>query len=92
MSTSVPKALPSKLDIKRHSPSILYKPFFSNGVFLLSLPSGFIQYNGVARYTHQRETTGSSNDSLQLRPFSKLKTSLKGKNLLPEGANSFLYE
>ena len=26
MSTSVLKALPSKLDIKRHSPSILYEP------------------------------------------------------------------
>ena len=33
--------------------------------------------NGVAitlkSYTHHRETTGLSNDSLQLRPFSKLK-------------------
>ena len=29
MSTSVPKALPRKLDIKRHSPSFLYKPSFN---------------------------------------------------------------
>ena len=42
-------------------------------------------------YAHQRETTGSSNDSLQLRLF-KMGTSLEGKHLLPEGANSFLYE
>ena len=41
--------------------------------------------------THQRETTGSSSDSLQLGPFSKWEL-LKEKNLLPEGANSFLYE
>ena len=38
------------------------------------------------------ETTGSSNGSLQLRPLFKIETSLKGKNLLPEGANSFPYE
>ena len=30
MSTSVPKALPGKLDIKRHSPSILYI-FYNSG-------------------------------------------------------------
>ena len=29
-------------------------------------------------YAHQRETTASSNDSLQLRPFAKWETSLKG--------------
>ena len=28
-----------------------------------------IAANGVASYTHQRETTGSSSGSLQLRPF-----------------------
>ena len=28
------------------------------------------------------ETTGSRSDSLQLRPFPKMKTSLKGKNSL----------
>ena len=33
------------------------------------------------------ETTGSSSDSLQLHPFFKMGTSLKGKNLLPEGVN-----
>ena len=44
------------------------------------------------RYVSQRETTGSSNDSLQLGPFSKWELLLKGKNLLPEGVNSFLYE
>ena len=36
-------------------------------------------------YAYQRETTVSSNDSLF-----KMGTSLKGKNLLLEGANSFL--
>ena len=35
-------------------------------------------------YAHQRETTGSSNDSLQLRPFSNSETSLKGKNPPPK--------
>ena len=44
----------------------------------------------LKKYAHQRETTVSSNDSLQLCPFSKMGISLKGKNLLPEGANSFL--
>ena len=34
-------------------------------------------------YANQRETTGLSSDSLQLHPFSKMGTSLKGKNLLP---------
>ena len=42
---------------------------------------------------HQRETTGSSSRVL-LRPsiafFFKMGTPLKGKNLLPEGANCFL--
>ena len=41
------------------------------------------------RYDYQRETTGSSSDSLQLCPFLLMVTSLKGKNLLPEVANSF---
>ena len=41
-------------------------------------------------YAHQRETTVSSNDSLQFYPLSKWELLLKGKNLLPEGANSFL--
>ena len=38
-------------------------------------------YNGIARtlkkYAHQRKTTGSSNDSLDLRPFSKWELLLK---------------
>ena len=51
--------------------------------------------SGIARmnkkvYAHQRETTGSSSDSLQLHPFFEMGASLKGKNLLPEGVNSFL--
>ena len=50
---------------------------------------------GVARmlnrYAYQRETTRSSNDSFNYVPF-QMGTSLKGKNLLPEGAKSFLYE
>ena len=37
----------------------------------------------------KRKTTGSSSDSLQLRLFI-IGTSLKGKNLLPERANSFV--
>ena len=56
----------------------------------IEMKIGRIQPNGVARYAHQGKTTGTSSDSLQLRPFSKMETSLKGKNLLPEGANSFL--
>ena len=44
----------------------------------------------LKKYANQRETTVLSNDSLQLCPFSKMGTSLKGINLLPEGANSFL--
>ena len=51
--------------------------------------------NGVARMLNKlRASKGdywSSNVSLQSRPF-QMETSLKGKNLLPEGANSFLYE
>ena len=44
------------------------------------------------KVTHlNRETTGSSSDSLQLHQLFKMGTSLKGKNLLPEGANSFLF-
>ena len=48
--------------------------------------------------TSKGSTSGSSSDALQLRAFStiaslfKMRTSLKGKNLLPKGANSFLYE
>ena len=41
----------------------------------------YICLNGLARtlksYAHQRETTESSNDSLQLRPFSKWELLLK---------------
>ena len=48
-----------------------------------------INVSGVARtinkYAYQRETTGSGITSLF-----KMETSLKGKNLLPTGANSFL--
>ena len=33
--------------------------------------------NGAARMLHQRETTGSSSDSLHLRPYSKLELLLK---------------
>ena len=40
-------------------------------------------------YAHQRETTGSSSDSLHLRPFFKLEIFLKGKNLLPELSEFF---
>ena len=52
--------------------------------------------NGVARtlksYPHQRETTRSSNDSVQLHPFFEMGITFKGKNLLPEGRNSFFKE
>ena len=48
---------------------------------LLALGSLIIGHNGVVRmlknYAHQRETTGSSSDSLQLCPFSKLELLLK---------------
>ena len=42
------------------------------------------------RYAYQKETTGTSNDSLQLCPFSKWELLLKEKNLLPERVNSFI--
>ena len=45
--------------------------------------------NAKKSYAHQRETTGSS-ASFQIVPLFKVGTSLKGKNLHPEGANSFL--
>ena len=40
--------------------------------------------DNAEKVTHIKETIGSNNDSLQLRPFSKWE--------LPLGANSFLYE
>ena len=43
-------------------------------------------------YAHQMETTKSTSDSFQLLPFFKMRSSLKGKNLLPEGVNPFLNE
>ena len=56
--------------------------------------------NARKSYAHQRKTSGASSDPPHLRPFSKWelllkericsqreRTSLKGKNLLPEGAN-----
>ena len=46
-------------------------------------------FNGVARtlksYAHQRQTTGTSSDSLELRQFSKWELLLKEKKILPEG-------
>ena len=42
-------------------------------------------------YTHQRETTVTSSDS-SIASLFIMGTALKGKNLLPEGANSFLLE
>ena len=36
MSTSVLEALPGKLDVKRHSPSILYIPVLTSAVFYLA--------------------------------------------------------
>ena len=51
-----------------------------------------INGNGVARtlksYAHQRETTRSSSDSLQLRPFSKWNFS-KRKEFAPRGSEFF---
>ena len=43
MSTSVLKALPDKLDIKRHSPSILY-------IFFHSQPIGMITRKDLAKF------------------------------------------
>ena len=37
MSTSVLKALPGKLDIKRHSPNILYIPWILSSAGIISL-------------------------------------------------------
>ena len=52
--------------------------------------SGQWRSQNAEKYVHQRESTGARRDYLQLRPFFNMGTSLKGKNLLPEGANSFL--
>ena len=57
-----------------------------SGTTSLALPEG------RKSYAHQRETTGSSSDSLQIASLFKFGTSLKRKNLLPEGPNSFLLE
>ena len=43
MSTSVLKALPGKLDIKRHSPSILY--FLLHGIFMTKIDLFSIIYS-----------------------------------------------
>ena len=55
----------------------------------------YIKRMGVAmtlkKLCTSKGTTGSSNDSFQLRPFQN-GNSLKGKNLRPEGANSFRSE
>ena len=51
----------------------------------------YVSYQWRKDYAHQRETTGTSINSLQSRPFT-YRNSLKGKNLLPEGANSILQE
>ena len=57
MSSSGLKALPSKLDIKRHSPSILYL-------------HGRRHITGIVTNI-KRETTETNTDSHQLRHFSK---------------------
>ena len=46
--------------------------------------------NAEKSYVHQRETIGSSSDSLlQLRPFSKLEPLLKKKEFAPRGSEFF---
>ena len=47
MSTSVLKALPGKLDIKRHSPSILYTPITELGsVSMMAVPEMSVLWDG----------------------------------------------
>ena len=52
-----------------------------------------VKDNGVARtlknYAHQRETSGTSSDSLQLRPFSKWELLLKEQKFAPRGSEFF---
>ena len=48
--------------------------------------------NVEKKYAYQMETTGSSSDSLMNCFPYQMGTALKGKNWLPEGANSFLSE
>ena len=67
---------------------------FTTGIVLEEVPglvAIFLILDNDPEIEDQRETTVSSNFLLQLRPF-KMGTSLKEKNLLPEGANPFLYE
>ena len=55
----------------------------------VSYDHSYYNVNGVARtlkkYAQQRETTASSNDSLQLRPFSKWELLLR-KEFAPRGS------
>ena len=44
----------------------------------------------INSYAHQSKITERSIDAHQLRPFSKIGTSLKETNLLPEGMYYFL--
>ena len=44
--------------------------------------------NSVVSYAHQRETSVSSNDSLQVRPFSKWELLLR-KEFAPRGGEKF---
>ena len=76
--------------------SLVYIRNFNGSNLLLEV------LNGVARtlksYSHQRETTGSSSNSLQLLPFSKLELLLKERvysqreRIISFKSNSLWYE
>ena len=63
-------------------------------VILITYPSGIKSDASNCIYPYDHISVGQKliRSCLQLRPFFKMGISLYGKNLLPEGANSFLYE
>ena len=58
------------------------------GLSTLDLRYQWRSKNAEKSYVHQRETTGTSNDSLQLRPFLKWEILLK-KRTCPRGSELF---
>ena len=58
----------------------------------MHMNSVVILFNGIAGMLIKLRTSKGDylERALQLWPFFKMGTSLNGKNLLPEGANSFL--
>ena len=69
MSTSVLKALPGKLDIKRHSPSILYilMCLSDPNVKVVPLSNDFMTLPEMSKTYHERST--SSQKEIMEKPY-----------------------